>query len=30
VMIGSPDFEAAGIDAKGRRIPVIEHGLWQI
>ena len=30
VMIGSPDFEATGIDAKGRRIPVIEHGLWQI
>jgi len=30
VMIGSPDFEKTGIDAKGRRIPVIEHGLWQI
>lgn len=30
VMIGSPDFEATGIDSKGRRIPVIEHGLWQI
>jgi aminopeptidase len=30
VMIGSPDFEAIGIDAKGRRVPVIEDGLWRI
>jgi aminopeptidase len=30
VMIGSPDFEATGIDARGRRIPLIEHGLWRI
>jgi aminopeptidase len=30
VMIGSPDFEATGIDAKGRRVPVIEGGLWKI
>jgi aminopeptidase len=30
VMIGSPDFEATGVDAKGRRIPVIRDGLWAI
>jgi len=30
VMIGSPDFEATGVDAKGRRIPVISDGLWAI
>jgi aminopeptidase len=30
VMIGSPDFEVTGINAKGRRIPVIRDGLWQI
>jgi aminopeptidase len=30
VMIGSPDFEATGVNAKGRRIPVIRDGLWQI
>ena len=30
VMIGSPDFEATGINAKGKRIPVIADGLWQI
>jgi len=30
VMIGTPDFEVTGINAKGRRIPVIRDGLWQI
>jgi aminopeptidase len=30
VMIGGPDFEATGITAKGRRVPVIADGLWQI
>jgi aminopeptidase len=30
VMIGGPDFEATGVDAKGRRLPVIAGGLWQI
>jgi aminopeptidase len=30
VMIGSPDFEATGVDAKGRRVAVIADGLWQI
>jgi len=30
VMIGSPDFVVTGVNAKGRRIPVITDGLWQI
>ena len=30
VMIGGPDFEVTGITGKGRRIPVIADGLWQI
>ena len=30
VMIGSPDFEVTGITEKGRRVPVITGGLWQI
>jgi aminopeptidase len=30
VMIGGPDFEATGIDARGRRIPLIRDGIWQI
>lgn len=30
VMIGSPDFEVTGIDAKGKRVAVISDGLWQI
>jgi aminopeptidase len=30
VMIGSPDFEATGVTARGARIPVIKDGLWQI
>ncbi len=29
-MIGSPDFEATGVNAKGKRIPVISDGLWAI
>jgi aminopeptidase len=30
VMIGSPKLEATGIDARGRRIPLIRDGAWQI
>ena len=30
VMIGSPDFEATGVDARGKRVAVIRDGLWQI
>ena len=30
VMIGSPDFEVTGIDARGKRVAVISSGLWQI
>jgi aminopeptidase len=30
VMIGSPDFEATGVNAKGKRIRLIRDGLWQI
>jgi len=30
VMIGGPDFEVTGITAKGKRVPVIADGLWQI
>src|SRR5579884_625641 len=30
VMIGGPKLEATGIDARGRRIPLIRDGLWQI
>ncbi|HKU57416.1 MAG TPA: aminopeptidase [Gaiellaceae bacterium] len=30
VMIGSPDLEATGFDARGRRIPLIREGAWQI
>lgn len=30
VMIGGPDFEATGVNAKGRRIPLIAGGLWQV
>jgi aminopeptidase len=30
VMIGGPDFEVTGITDKGRRVPVIADGLWQI
>ncbi|HEV8180172.1 MAG TPA: aminopeptidase [Gaiellaceae bacterium] len=30
VMIGSPELEATGVDARGRRIPLIREGTWQI
>lgn len=30
VMIGGPDLEATGIDARGKRIPLIRDGIWQI
>jgi aminopeptidase len=30
VMIGSPEFEVTGVTDKGRRVPVISDGLWQI
>jgi aminopeptidase len=30
VMIGSPEFEATGIDRRGRRVPLIRDGTWQI
>jgi aminopeptidase len=30
VMVGGPDFEATGITDKGKRVPVIADGLWQI
>ena len=30
VMIGSPELEATGFDARGRRIPLIHEGAWQI
>ena len=30
VMIGSPELEATGLDARGRRIPLIHEGTWQI
>jgi aminopeptidase len=30
VMIGGPDFEVTGITAKGKRLPLITGGLWQI
>jgi aminopeptidase len=30
VMIGGPDLEAHGVDARGRRIPLIRDGAWQI
>jgi aminopeptidase len=30
VMIGSPELEATGFDARGRRIPLIHDGIWQI
>lgn len=30
VMIGSPDLEVTGVTAKGKRLPVIADGLWQI
>jgi aminopeptidase len=30
VMIGGPEFVATGITAKGKRVPVLADGLWQI
>jgi aminopeptidase len=30
VMIGSPELEATGFDARGRAIPLIREGAWQI
>jgi aminopeptidase len=30
VMIGSPELEATGVSARGRRIPLIREGVWQI
>jgi aminopeptidase len=30
VMIGGPDLEATGFNARGRRIPLISGGAWQI
>ena len=30
VMIGTDDFEATGIGARGRRVPLIADGTWQI
>jgi aminopeptidase len=30
VMIGSPELEATGVDGRGRRIPLIRGGAWQI
>ncbi len=30
VMIGTADFEATGIAARGRRVPLIAEGVWQI
>jgi aminopeptidase len=30
VMIGSPKLEATGFNARGRRIPLIHEGTWQI
>ena len=30
VMIGSPELEATGVNARGRRIPLIREGTWRI
>jgi aminopeptidase len=30
VMIGGPKLEATGFDARGRRVPLIRDGAWQI
>jgi aminopeptidase len=30
VMIGTDDFEATGVAAKGRRVPLIADGTWQV
>ena len=30
VMIGGPELEATGFDGRGRRVPLIREGAWQI
>jgi aminopeptidase len=30
VMIGGPDLEATGVDARGRRVPLLRDGAWQL
>ena len=30
VMIGGPEFEVTGLAPKGKRVPVIADGLWQV
>jgi aminopeptidase len=30
VMIGTHDFEATGVDARGKRVPLIRDGAWQL
>jgi aminopeptidase len=30
VMIGGPDLEATGFNGRGRRVPLIREGAWQI
>jgi aminopeptidase len=30
VMIGSPELEVTGVDARGRRVPLIRDGAWRI
>ncbi len=30
VMIGTDDFEATGVDPRGRRVPLIRDGAWQL
>jgi aminopeptidase len=30
VMIGSDEFEATGVGARGRRVPLIADGEWQV
>jgi len=30
VMIGGPELEATGVTSKGRRLPLIADGFWQI
>jgi aminopeptidase len=30
IMVGSPELEATGFDAHGRRVPLIRRGAWQV
>ncbi|HEU5215636.1 MAG TPA: aminopeptidase [Gaiellaceae bacterium] len=30
VMIGNPELEATGVNGRGRRVPLIREGVWQI